>query len=133
MKICLGGTFDTIHKGHDYLLKTAVSLGGQLVIGLTSDEFARKKRPAVKTYAERKIALQQFISSKGWTAEIVEINDVYGVATEADFEGIVVSEETLPNAHLINLRRSELGLRSLKIVTIPIIKNEKGEKISSSG
>jgi len=101
-------------------------------IGLTSDSFARKKQ-AVRPYAERERALASFLISKGWKAKIRKIGDIYGFAAEPGFDAIVVSEETLPNAYLINVRRSEAGLKPLRIVTIPIIKNENGEKISSSG
>ncbi len=132
MKVCLGGTFNTIHKGHEALLAAAFSLGGEVEIGLTSDGFAQKKRKA-KPYAERKQQLEKFLASHGWEAKVREITDAYGFAAEPDFDTIVVSEETLPNAYLINARRSEGGLKPLKIVVIPIIKNENGEKISSSG
>ena len=114
------------------MLKAAFLLGGEVEIGLTSDGFASRK-PTPRPFAERKKRLADFLASHGWKAKIREITDVYGFATEPDFEVIVVSEETLPNAYLINVRRSELGLSPLKIVTIPIIKNENGEKISSSG
>lgn len=132
MKICLGGTFNSIHKGHEEIISTAFQLGGEVEIGLASDRFARRKH-GVRPYPERKQRLEKFLSAHGWKAKIREINDVYGFAANPGFDVIVVSEETLPNAHLINVRRSERGLKPLKIVAIPIIKNENGEKLSSSG
>ncbi len=131
MKICLGGTFNTVHKGHEVLLKAAFSLDGDVLIGLTSDDFATKKN--VLPFIDRKANLVKFLAQRGWQAEIVSLNNIYGPAIEPDFEVIVVSEETLENAYLINLRRTEQGLHNLKIVVVPILKNEKGEKISSSG
>jgi len=101
-------------------------------IGLTSDTFARKKS-TVRPYAERERALANFLISYGWRAKIRKIKDAYGFAAEPGFDATVVSEETLPNAYLINVRRSENGLKPLQLVIIPIIKNENGEKISSSG
>lgn len=133
MKTCLGGTFDTIHKGHEHFLAAAFMVSDDVEIGLAADEFANRKSHPVKPYKARKAALEKFIASRGWKAKVREIHDVVGFALEPAFEAIVVSEETLPNAYLINMRRSELGLKPLKIVTIPIIKNGKGEKISSGG
>jgi pantetheine-phosphate adenylyltransferase len=133
MKTIASGTFDRIHRGHEHFLAAAFMVSDDVEIGLTSDLFASKKSHPVKPYRERKAALEEFLASKGWKARIREIGDIIGFALEPGFEAIVVSEETLPNAHLINMRRSELSLPALKIVTIPIIKNGNGEKISSGG
>ena len=43
-KIVVGGTFNTLHKGHEEILITAFKLGKSVVIGLTSDEFANRFR-----------------------------------------------------------------------------------------
>ena len=40
----MGGTFDIIHKGHLTLLSNAFDVADKVIIGLTSDEFAAKKR-----------------------------------------------------------------------------------------
>jgi len=131
MKVCLGGTFNAIHRGHAALIGAAFLIGDDIEIGLTSDALASKKQHPVKPYAERKKELELFLVSHGWSAKIRQITDVYGFAAEKEFEAIVVSEETLDNAYLINMRRSERGLPGLKIVTIPIIKDGKGQKLSS--
>jgi len=131
MKVCLGGTFNSIHRGHAALIGAAFLVSDDVEIGLSSDALASKKQHPVKPYAERKRQLDAFLKSRGWSAKIRQITDVYGFAAEKEFEAIVVSEETLDNAYLINVRRAELGLPGLKIVTIPIIKDAKGQKLSS--
>ena len=43
--VAMGGTFDIIHKGHIELLSKAFSISSNhVIIGLTSDELAVKKR-----------------------------------------------------------------------------------------
>ena len=43
-KVCLGGTFDRIHIGHEKLLKIAFEVGEEVIIGLTSDTKAKRGR-----------------------------------------------------------------------------------------
>jgi len=49
------GTFDVFHVGHLRLLKRARSLGDQLIVGVSTDEFTfrKKNRLPVFTEAER--------------------------------------------------------------------------------
>ena len=42
MKIWLNGWFDVLHHGHFRLLQYATSFGGQVIIGIDSDERIRK-------------------------------------------------------------------------------------------
>ena len=129
--VCVGGTFSTIHAGHEYLLSVAFALDKPVEIGLSSDSFAERKHHDVPPFAERKQGLESFLSEMGWSALVSEISDEYGFAVEPRFSTIVVSEETKPNADLINEKRIELGIDPLDVVAVPIIKNNKGEKLTS--
>lgn len=40
--VCVAGTFDRLHKGHEAVLRSAFESGEKVVIGLTSDKFVRK-------------------------------------------------------------------------------------------
>jgi len=42
--IALGGTFDLIHRGHIELLRKGFLISSKVIIGLASDELAKKKR-----------------------------------------------------------------------------------------
>src|SRR5206468_5728754 len=54
MRVVLGGTFDILHKGHEALLRAAFEgRPEQVLIGLTTDRFARESRTRVNPYAVR--------------------------------------------------------------------------------
>ena len=42
-KVALGGTFDRFHEGHRKLIEKAFEIGQEVLIGITSDEFAGSK------------------------------------------------------------------------------------------
>ena len=49
------GTFDLLHKGHINLIKRAKSLGDNLIVGLSTDEFNREKhKKSYFTFSQRK-------------------------------------------------------------------------------
>lgn len=133
----VGGTFDPLHSGHRKLLERSFELAGAtgcVHIGLTTDHFASRKGHPVKGYAERREQLISFIASRGWRAgyTIEPLEDRYGKAIEADFDALVVSEETLPVALEINRIRHEKGLKKVDIHQISCVLAEDGRWISST-
>jgi len=67
MRVMVGGTFDPLHIGHQHLLTRAfmtAGLGGHVVIGLSSDEFASRKQHPVRSYNVRLAELTNWINSK---------------------------------------------------------------------
>ncbi|MCD6571934.1 MAG: cytidyltransferase, partial [Thermoplasmata archaeon] len=63
--------------------------------------------------------------------EIIPIDDKYGPTLSEDFDAIVVSAETRKNAEEINRKRKLFGLKSLKIIEVPLILAEDNLPISS--
>ena len=131
-KVILGGTFDILHKGHEALLKRAIKLGGKLEVGLSSDEFAQKRKGKIfHNFEERKKNLEKFLLEKfGKRAKIVKIEDIFGPTLKEDFDYLVVSEETFKNALKINKERKKLGKRLIEIVKIEMVLAEDGKPIS---
>ena len=135
-KVCLGGTFDRIHIGHEKLLKIAFEVGEEVIIGLTSDTKAKKGRGNEKlsSYKNRYSNLEIYLSNKfGNNFSIVKLNDDWGPgALDDDLDAIIVSEETEKVASELNKKRALKGLNPLDIVTVSLILDKKGEKISST-
>lgn len=137
MKVMVGGTFDPLHDGHQSLLSRSFDLAGpegQVVIGLTTDAFARSKIHPIRPFAVREQELIRYLKKSGFPAHwtIEPLNDRYGSALDADFDAIVVSEETLPTAVEINQLRRERRKKKVDIHQITCVLAEDGHWISST-
>ncbi|MCJ7794704.1 MAG: phosphopantetheine adenylyltransferase [Methanoregulaceae archaeon] len=137
MKVMVGGTFDPLHDGHRSLLSRSFALAGrdgEVVIGLTTDQFASRKLHQIHPFDFRKKELIDFITNQNFTARwIIEpLNDQYGSALDVDFDAIVVSEDTLPVAMEINGLRRERGKKKVDIHQITCVLAEDGRWISST-
>jgi pantetheine-phosphate adenylyltransferase len=137
MKVMVGGTFDPLHDGHKRLLERSFALAGhdgQVAIGLTTDSFASRKTHPIRPFDTRKKDLVDYISSQHFPANwVVEpLIDRFGSALDADFDAIVVSEETLPVAVEINKLRRDRGKRKVDIHQITCVLAEDGHWISST-
>ena len=133
----VGGTFDPLHDGHKVLLSRSFELAGPqgyVVIGLTTDSFASRKIHPIRPFEVRKSELEQYLDSRNFpTPFIVEpLQDRFGSALDADFDAIIVSEETLPVAVEINKLRREKGRKKVDIHQISCVLAEDGRWISST-
>jgi len=135
--VAVGGTFDELHKGHKALLMKAFEIGDHVVIGLSSDDFAKKmmKPHFVATYKQRLEDLQKFLSENGWSkrAKIVPLDDSLGPIARTDgVNALVVSKDTETTAGEINRKRKERQLPPLKIEVINMIPSENHTPISTT-
>lgn len=133
MKVCVGGTFDILHKGHEALLGKAFAVGTEIFIGLSSDKMVRKQKSNVSSFKKRKDNLNKFLKKKNLkNYHIVKINDRYGPAISEDFDVIVVSSETKKTAVEINSIRKQKKLKPLKIIEVPLVLAEDSLPVSST-
>ncbi|MBI5451897.1 DUF359 domain-containing protein [Candidatus Gottesmanbacteria bacterium] len=89
----------------------------------------------VQNYQTRKKELEDFLTREKLLdrAEIVKIDNVYGPAIgKTEIEALVVTSETLEGGFTVNRRRSELGLKPLKLLKIPLILAEDNKRIAST-
>jgi pantetheine-phosphate adenylyltransferase len=133
----MGGTFDVLHDGHEKLLRQAFAVGRKVVIGVTSDDFAKSlhKPHKVDPYVTRRMDLEHLLER--WRmlprARIVPLHDRYGPTVDVpDIDAIVVSRRTVKTAYEINAKRKAKGLKSLQIVPIDLLLAEDRRPISST-
>jgi len=134
MRVVLGGTFDILHEGHEALLGAAFEGNPEAVlIGLTTDRFARESRTRVNPYAMRERNLKRFLASRKWRhARIEPIDDAYGPADDLpDLDVLVVSADRLPVAVALNEARTAKGLKSLGIRSVLMVLAQDGLPIAS--
>jgi len=134
LRVAVGGTFDPLHDGHKVLLSRACELskGGELLVGLTSDEMIRKKNHNVNDYSSRRKDVYRFIRGQGTNPKIVKLDDPFGPTIHEDFDIIVVSPETHPVALKINEIRKNKGLKEIELVLVDYLLAEDGLPVSST-
>ncbi|HEX2021601.1 MAG TPA: inosine/xanthosine triphosphatase [Candidatus Thermoplasmatota archaeon] len=134
--MCMGGTFDVLHRGHHALLDAAFAAGDEEVaIGVTTDAFANARRDRlVRPYAERVADLQAHLARRGYAARarVEPIASPFGFALDARFDAIAVTEETAPTAASINAERARLGLPPLRVVLAPYVLADDARPIKST-
>lgn len=134
--VCVAGTFDGLHAGHEALLLRAFADGERVFIGMTSDAFVRTyKRGAIRTYTDRYHDLTEWIKIHGYTSrtEIVTIDDPFEPAeSDASLEALVVSEESLKNGEELNRRRLLRGLSLLDLIVVPLVPADDMRPISAT-
>ena len=134
MRVAMGGTFDLLHDGHKALLEAAFSLHpDSVVIGLTTDRFARETRREVNAYAVRERNLRRYLGSRGWRSLVIEaIDDPFGPADElAELDTLVVSADRAPVGKALNEARGRRGLHPLELRAVPMILAQDGLPIQS--
>jgi pantetheine-phosphate adenylyltransferase len=138
MDVALGGTFDPVHDGHRALFHRAFEFG-DVTVGLTSDDLAprtrhedRPIRQFDRRERELQAELQEFAREYGRECAVRELTEPTGIATEAQFDVLVVSPETKTGGKRINEIRRERGHDLLELEVVDHVYADDGEIISST-
>lgn len=140
-QVAVGGTFDRLHAGHRLLLAaTALVTTGRVFVGITGDKLLSNKRnrDLLEKYDVRAQNAIDYIRRVNPQVEVTagplldpKVPPI--AATEADFDAIVVSEETVHGAEEINFVRHSMGFAPLIIVVVGLISAApSGPKLSST-
>jgi pantetheine-phosphate adenylyltransferase len=133
--IALGGTFDHLHSGHERFLTFASELGGQIIVGLTTERMNTHKPLAqlIQPFGVRKRAVLSFCQRHNINCQVVPLDDPYGpVITDANVYGLALTEMTVVSGERVNPLRQKLGLRPLETFICTMLRDETGEIISST-
>jgi pantetheine-phosphate adenylyltransferase len=135
---CLGGTFDRLHGGHKLLLDTAFKLCQKVLIGVTSDKFAREGKEIpdlIWPYEKRTKVIEDYLTNQGIKSERIDIRPLIRAEQYADeipeLKVIILSPETYGKLLEINEIRRKKGLDELIAIAIPYFRDDKGRIVSS--
>ncbi|HJT10750.1 MAG TPA: pantetheine-phosphate adenylyltransferase [Candidatus Nitrosotalea sp.] len=134
--VALGGTFDLLHKGHMELLRNGFEISSKVIIGLTSDEFAKRKgKNLINNYNQRYSTLENTIK-KNFPDEKYEIsrleNDFGPAVLEKEVKALVVSEETAFQGNELNKLRRQRNSPEVEVIVVPMALAKDGKRISTS-
>ncbi len=134
--VALGGTFDVIHRGHIELLKRGFSISLKVIIGLASDELAKKKgKELLHKYPQRYTVLEDTIRKNFPNAdyEISKLENDFGPAIlEKEVEALIVSEETAFRGDELNQLRKQRNSPPVEVVVVPMVLSKDGKQISTT-
>lgn len=134
--VAMGGTFDIIHRGHITLLSNAFEISNKVIIGLTSDELAKRKGKTVSNKYEKRLENLTEIISKEFpnsSFQISKLDNDFGPAVlEPGVEALVVSDETSNQGNVLNELRAQKNLPPVKVITVPMFLAKDGSRISTT-
>ena len=133
--VATGGTFDILHKGHYMLLLKTFEVGRHVIIGVSSDSYATRKKKIINNYDVRCENLKNFIKEnfKKSNYSVYQLVDFYGpTVLTRDVQAIVTTESSLENCVKINTQRESKGMPQLEVILVPLVEDKDGKVISST-
>ena len=132
----LGGTFDLLHRGHLELLRNGFEISSKVIIGLASDELAKRKgKNLINNYKQRYDALESAIK-KNFPDALYDIskleNDFGRAVLEKEIEALVVSDETAFQGKELNKLRRQRNSPDVEVIVVPMELAKDGKRISTT-
>lgn len=121
MKVCLGGTFEPLHAGHEALLRAAAADADEVFVGITDGKLAQRDRRAVSPWQQRAAKVEAFLRKDGYKGKLVTraLTEPHGPAVTGDYDAIAASPETVAGAEAINAARIAKGRPPLQLIRVP--------------
>lgn len=122
MRVCLGGTFEPLHAGHQALLAAAADGATELFVGFTTSGLQLRPDRSISYWPIRARAVEALLRGEiGYKGilRMAPLLDAEGPAAEQPFDRIIVSPETVPGAQAINKRRRRNRLAPMEIKVVP--------------
>ena len=123
------------------MISKAFEVADHVIIGVMKDNALEKLhkicRENIEPYERRVKKLLTYISEllniyTNKTFKIVSISGPYDIVLEENnIDYIIVSDETLPRAVMINILRRQKRMKEIKAIIVPIVKDIQGRPISS--
>ena len=134
--VAMGGTFDVVHSGHMALLDKAFSISSKVIIGLSSDQLAKKRGKNLTSDYPKRLSLLKSVIEKNFPNSSYEIskleNDFGPAVIEGSVKALVVSEETSDKGIRLNELRAKKNLSPARIVVVPMVLAKDGKAISTT-
>ncbi len=134
--VATGGTFDEIHLGHVALLRRAFELGSRVIIGISSDDFAKLRGKRLNNDYKKRVAILESTIKREFgdvNYEIARLDGEFGPAvTNGDVDALVCSKETQEKGTTLNEIRAKNQLKPVEVIVVELVTAEDGGKISSS-
>lgn len=137
--VTIGGTFDTLHKGHKEYIRLAFEYADRVLIYVNSNEYVKpKKSYDVRPYRLRVKRLKNFISKIGISEERYEIRQLNTVAQvkndylKEDIHIAIVIPEYYAMFRRINQQRMAKGKQGILILVKERTRDHKNGDLSST-
>ncbi len=135
--IALGGTFDHLHDGHKFFIKFATTLAENLVVAVTSDNYAlsssKPLQEQIESYKVRHAVLIKYLITLGIEFHTFTLEKGVSLTlTNYKTQALLATYNTLNGAQGINDSRTAIGLKSLPIHMCEMLEDSIGTAISST-
>ncbi|HJQ92711.1 MAG TPA: inosine/xanthosine triphosphatase [Candidatus Thermoplasmatota archaeon] len=121
MRVCLGGTFEPFHAGHEALLSAAAQGASEVFVGITDGALARREGRKVAPWTERAKKVESYLKGIGYKGKVVAraLTEPMGPAAREPYDAIAASPETVRGAEAINAARVAAKLSPLRLIRVP--------------
>lgn len=133
----LGGTFDHLHLGHKFIIDFTLNHADKVSIGISTPKLYQGKilQQTIEHFDYRKQTVEVYLKSKRVfdRVSIFPLDDIFGTTlSDESLDSIVVTDETEPNAKIVNTQRVKKGLNELAILKCTLVKGPDEKIISST-